>query len=134
MQSDGVVRRFMHHVDAQYAAAQKVSANSKAEIAEYKKGQQIEAISGPFAEMLITFNRVVKQQHDAYPRIEGMVSMLGGQVPVLFDPLDVRQLDIGLVHNLNIWYAYGNSHQHSLRVGMSRGRKRLQAGPVRKQF
>lgn len=81
---------FKSLIDAEYEAAQRVDANSKAAIAEYTKGDLIEATRGPFADMQVWFNRVVQQGHDQWPRIEGMVEMMGGRVPVLFDPLDVR--------------------------------------------
>mgnify|MGYP000409791559 CR=1 FL=1 len=80
---------FKSLIEAQYEAAERIDANSKAAIAEYTKGELITA-TGPFADMEIWFNRIVQQGHDAWPRIEGLVQMMGGKVPVQFDPLDVR--------------------------------------------
>jgi len=86
----GGLDRFKTLVDANYSAAQRVDANSKAAIAEYTKGQHIRATSGPFADMDIWFNRIVQRTGDKWPVVEGMVQMMGGKVPVQFDPLDVR--------------------------------------------
>ena len=51
---------FKSAVGSRYMAAQRVEANSQAAIAEYTKGQQIEAISGPFAQFPMWFERIVK--------------------------------------------------------------------------
>tara|TARA_R110002051_G_scaffold325869_1_gene432653 strand:+ start:7458 stop:8048 length:591 start_codon:yes stop_codon:yes gene_type:complete len=81
---------FKSAVGSRYMAAQRVEANSQAAIAEYTKGQQIEAISGPFAQFPMWFERIVKRDHDKWPRIEGKVDMMGAMVTVHLDPLDVR--------------------------------------------
>lgn len=81
---------FKSIIEENYAAAQKVDANSKAAIAEYAEGQRIFATSGPFKEMEIWFKRIVQTAHDDWPMIEGLVDGFGGKVPVRFDPLDVR--------------------------------------------
>lgn len=82
---------FRSVIEANYEAAQRIDANSKAAIAEYTKGQKIEATSGPFKDMEVWFNRIVQGSNDQWPRVEGMVEMMGGKVPVQFDPLDVRK-------------------------------------------
>jgi hypothetical protein len=86
------IKGFKDGVQAQYEAAERIDANSRAAVAEYTKGQRIEAINGHFMDLPIWFSRVVQGKHDAWPRVEGHVDMMGGRVPVQFDPLDVRAL------------------------------------------
>lgn len=81
---------FKGAIEDQYIAAQRVDANSKAAIAEYAKGQEIAATTGPFSDMTIWFNRIVQGDTDRWPKIEGLVDMMGGKVRVQFDPLDVK--------------------------------------------
>ncbi|AGG91235.1 MULTISPECIES: hypothetical protein [unclassified Sulfitobacter] len=81
------LNRFMEGVDAEFEAAERVDANSRAEVTEYKKGQALRVISGPFADMLGKFDKLVKAPHDQWQRVS--IEMESGH-HVQFDPLDVR--------------------------------------------
>jgi transcription antitermination factor NusG len=86
---DGKVglQQFRADVEAAFSAAERVDANSRAEVTEYKRGQSLRVVSGPFADMLVTFEKLVKAPHDKWQRIAGTTA---GGMPVQFDPLDVR--------------------------------------------
>lgn len=84
------LRTWQEDVDGLYEAAMKVDANSKAAIAEYRKGQAIKAISGPFEHFPIWFEKVAKAAHDLWPMVEAEVEILGARRKVRLDPLDVR--------------------------------------------
>ncbi|WP_243262857.1 hypothetical protein [Sulfitobacter dubius] len=78
---------FMGAVDAAFEAAERVDANSRAEVTEYKKGQELRVISGPFVDMLVKFDRLVRAPHD---RWQSLAVELPGGIKAQFDPLDVR--------------------------------------------
>jgi hypothetical protein len=78
---------FRADVEADFRAAERVDANSRAEVTEYKRGQSLRVVSGPFADMLVTFEKLVQAPHDKWQRIAGTTA---GGMPVQFDPLDVR--------------------------------------------
>ena len=86
---DGVMglHQFKDAVEADFRAAERIDANSRAEVTAYKRGQPLRVINGPFADMLVTFDKLVKAPHDKWQRIAGTTE---GGMPVQFDPLDVR--------------------------------------------
>jgi transcription antitermination factor NusG len=86
---DGVMglHQFKADVEAAFSAAERVDANSRASVTSYKRGQPLRVVSGPFADMLVTFEKLVKAPHDKWQRIAGTTA---GGMPVQFDPLDVR--------------------------------------------
>jgi transcription antitermination factor NusG len=86
---DGVMglHQFKADVEAAFSAAERVDANSRESVTAYKKGQPLRVVSGPFADMLVTFEKLVKAPHDKWKRIAGTTA---GGMPVQFDPLDVR--------------------------------------------
>lgn len=81
------LNRFMDGVDAAFEKAERVDANSRAEVTEYKKGQELRVISGPFMDMLVKFDRLVKAPHD---RWQSLAVELPSGIKAQFDPLDVR--------------------------------------------
>ena len=83
------VKQFQRLVEASYEAAQRVDANSRASVAEYKRGASLRVVSGPFRDMLATFERMVNSPDAAWDRVEATIDGIGGKVR--FDPLDVRE-------------------------------------------
>jgi len=81
------LQRFMDAVEADFSAAERVDANSRAEVTEFKKGQELRVISGPFSDMLVKFEKLVKAPHDRWPSLA--VELPGG-MKAKFDPLDVK--------------------------------------------
>ena len=81
--------RFKSAVEASFSAAQRVDANSRASVSEYKRGASLSVVAGPFADMLVRFERLVKSPDVDWPRVEVTVEGMGGKVQL--DPLDVRR-------------------------------------------
>jgi transcription antitermination factor NusG len=84
------VARFKSAVEAAFIAAQRVDANSRASVAEYKHGASLNVVSGPFSDMLVRFERLVKSPDVDWPRVEVTIEGLGGKGRL--DPLDVRKV------------------------------------------
>jgi transcriptional antiterminator NusG len=82
---------FRRDVDAAYAYAMRCVENAtRAELAEYRRGQAIRPISGPFADTLLRFRRLVEGAADLHPMIEAEAELFGQVVRVKVDPLDVK--------------------------------------------
>ena len=79
---------FISDIEADFSAAERVDANSRASVTEYKQGQQLRVISGPFADMLVTFDKLVKAPHDQWQSLS--VELPSG-MKAKFDPLDIRR-------------------------------------------
>lgn len=79
---------FMADAEADFSAAERVDANSRASVTEYKQGQALRVISGPFVDMLVTFEKLVKAPHGKWQALS--VEMPNG-IEAQFDPLDVRR-------------------------------------------
>lgn len=71
-------------------AMRTIESATKAELAEYRRGQAIKPISGSFADTLLRFRRIVESAHDLHPMIEAEMDLMGRVVRVKVDPLDVR--------------------------------------------
>ena len=84
------LRDWQEGVNEAHQQALRVDANSKAAIAQYKHGQALRALSGPLEHFPMWFERVVKEAHDDWPKIEVEVDVMGARRKVRFDPLDVR--------------------------------------------
>ena len=86
---DGVMglHQFKADVEAAFSAAERVDANSRAEVTEYKRGQALRVVSGPFADMLVTFEKLVKAPDVGWSKVQ--VEMGNGHT-VTLDPLDLR--------------------------------------------
>jgi transcriptional antiterminator NusG len=82
---------FRTDIDRSYRAAMLAVENStRAELAEYRRGQIIRPISGPFADTLLRFRRIVESAADLHPMIEAETELFGQVVRVKVDPLDVK--------------------------------------------
>jgi len=79
--------RFRHAVDAEYAEADRARRNSEVPSSEFRVGELLEIIGGPFSERIATFRQVVERAHELHPRLRLDVD----GVPVEIDPLDVRR-------------------------------------------
>lgn len=86
---DGTVglQQFRAAVDADFSAAERVDANSRASVTEYKRGQSLRVTAGPFADMLVTFDKLVKAPDVGWSKVQ---VQMGSGHRVTLDPLDVR--------------------------------------------
>jgi len=82
-------RRFQRSVDTHYEAAMRDVENATEPRPEFTQGQAIKAISGPLAETLATFERIVRAG-DRW-QYEATTEMMGRKVKVRIDPADVRK-------------------------------------------
>jgi len=82
-------RRFQRSVDSHYAAALRDVENATEPRPEFTQGQVIKAITGPLAETMATFERIVKAG-DRW-QYEATTELMGRTVRVRFDPADVRK-------------------------------------------
>lgn len=79
--------QFKAAVEADFEAAQRVDANSRASVTEYKRGQSLRVVRGPFADMLVTFDKMVKAPGSQWQTLS--VELESG-IKAQFDPLDLR--------------------------------------------
>lgn len=79
--------QFKADVDRAYERADKARRNSEVPRAEFKPGETVTIIGGPFADKIATFRRVVERAFDLHPRLR--LDMDG--LPLEVDPLDVRR-------------------------------------------
>lgn len=84
------VEAFREAVEAEQAEARHALANQKA-VAEFKPGQAIEVLSGPFSGMVAEFCRVVQAAHDLHPHYEAETEIFGQVSTIRLDPLDVKE-------------------------------------------
>lgn len=78
---------FIDAVEADFRAAERVDANSRASVTDFKKGQKLRVISGPFADMLVRFEKLVQAPYDRWQRVAAETE---DGWKLQFDPLDVR--------------------------------------------
>lgn len=81
------LRSFRGAVDREYATQDQMRQNAQAPKSAFKAGEQLKIISGPFAEKLATFRKVVERSGMIFPRMEIDVEGIRLQV----DPLDVKR-------------------------------------------
>lgn len=81
--------RFRDEVDLEYAAAQRIGRNQDA-ISEYKTGQALRVLDGQFSDKMLTFRSMVDRAHDMHPKVIADMEMMGQNVTVELDPLNVR--------------------------------------------
>lgn len=82
---------FIRRAEGEAAEAQRIiDSRDRAAMCQFRAGDAIEALSGPFAERTIKFRRMVQATHDPHPYIEGECELFGQMVKVKLDPLDVR--------------------------------------------
>jgi len=81
--------QFRDMVEDEYADAKRISQNQAA-ICEYKAGQAIQALDGRFSDKMLTFRSMVERAHDMYPKVVAGMEMMGRELTVELDPLNVR--------------------------------------------
>lgn len=84
-----VFEDFANMLDRRAADARRIEGN-RAAIAEYKKGDNLELLRGPFEGMLATFKSIVQMPHDKYPTIIADLEIFGRTTQIKVDPLDAR--------------------------------------------
>lgn len=80
---------FRQMVEAEYENAQRIARNQDT-ICEYKRGQAIRAIDGPFRDTLLKFVNLVHRSHDPYAKIIAEADLFGRSTMVELDPISVR--------------------------------------------
>ena len=82
---------FIDRASAEEAEAQRIiDRNDRVAVSEFKAGEAIEILSGPFYDRACKFVRMVHSAHSDYPMIEADMDLFGREVKVQIDPLDVR--------------------------------------------
>ena len=85
------VRPFLSKVREENAVAQHIiEANDKAAMCQFKAGDALEILEGPFKDRIVRFERMVQAAHDLHPMIEASVEVLGREAKMRFDPLKAR--------------------------------------------
>ncbi len=88
--SERLVRAFIDRVQADYTA-RRAQIEAGERVAEYEPGDLLRITTGPFAEQLVRFRRMVERADQMFPRISAEIDALGGAVPLELDPLHVRR-------------------------------------------
>ena len=83
------VKTFRRLVDEENAAIRRAQENQEA-LEEFKPGEALKVIAGPFSEMIAEFCRVVQASHDLHPHYEAELEFMGQKTRVRLDPLDVK--------------------------------------------
>ena len=85
------VLRFLERVEQENADARRfIEAKDKAAMCQFTAGEALEILTGPFMERLVKFERMYQGANDLHPMIEASMQMMGQEVKVSLDPLDVR--------------------------------------------
>ena len=82
------VSEFMASALAEYEHADRTRENLDA-IAEYEPGQALRLLNGRYADMALTFRKMVERSHDPFPKVVMAAEMFGREVLVEADPLEV---------------------------------------------
>lgn len=93
--SDAAARRylepFMDRVDVDFAERQaRFDAGEKLE--QYAPGDLLRVLAGPLAEQIVRFEGIVQGASDVEDRLRARMQLLGGNVPVMLDPLHVMKV------------------------------------------
>lgn len=75
---------------AQAHDAMQARVNAGEALEQYNRGQKLQIKSGPFAEQVAEFVRVVERAHDLHPLIQAEMEVFGSYRTVELDPLDVK--------------------------------------------
>lgn len=82
---------FKEQVDAAHAEGQRIAKNNDiAEMAQYRAGQRLVDLTGTFADVCLTFRRMVERAHETYPKVEADMEMFGRMTRVYLDPISVK--------------------------------------------
>jgi len=79
--------RFQGAVQAEYEEQDRLRRNREMPRAEFKPGQTLEIIGGPFSEKVATFRQVIERSGQMHPKLEADVEGM----KLHLDPLDVRR-------------------------------------------
>jgi transcriptional antiterminator NusG len=82
--------RFFASLEEKRVEAERIKSRADL-VAEFDPGEPLNIISGPFAELLADFRRMVKTAHDRFPMIEAQMEIMGQKTTVKIDPLDVAK-------------------------------------------
>lgn len=80
---------FRRAVDAEYSDAEKRKVNSEYQC-QYKPGQALEILQGPFEGFAAEFQGVIRRAHDDYSKLRVEVSIFGRPTSLDLDPDKVR--------------------------------------------
>lgn len=85
------VKRFIGRAAAEQAEAERIVARQdKAAMREFKAGDALSIISGPFADQVVSFKRMVTNA-EGWDEVEVEAELFGQTVRMTADPLDVRR-------------------------------------------
>lgn len=85
------VQPFLSKVEGENAEAERIIASrDRAAMCQFKPGDALDILAGPFAERLVKFTRMIEAAHDSFPMIEAQMEIFGRLTKVQVDPLDVR--------------------------------------------
>ena len=88
------VQAFIDRVEADYTARMaQIEAGQR--VSEYRPGDLLTLMTGPFAGQVATFRRMVETAGDMFPKIEAEMSftLIGQIVTATVDPINARRLD-----------------------------------------
>ena len=85
------VLRFIDRAVSENAEAERIVARrDRPAMCQFKSGEALEVLAGPFLERVLHFRRMTQASHDVYPMIEAEIEVFGQAVRVKMDPLDVK--------------------------------------------
>lgn len=85
------VRAFLRRVAVEREKVQRQIANGEV-ATTFDPGDVLEILSGPFKEQLAKFQGVIQRAYDSHPKLKLSMDLMGQQVPVEVDPLDVKKV------------------------------------------
>lgn len=83
------LRDFKAAVEAEYADAERLKANSEYQC-QYRPGQALEMLAGPFEGLTGEFKKVIRRAHDDYSRLQVEIEVFGRRTAMEVDPDKVR--------------------------------------------
>jgi hypothetical protein len=91
---EDALTEFRAGVDGAHAEGQRIAKNNDiAEMAQYRAGQRLVDLTGTFADVCLTFRRMVERAHEAFPKVEADMEMFGRMTRVYLDPISVRAVE-----------------------------------------
>lgn len=82
------IHDFVQAARAEYRDRQRVKDNQQA-LCEYTPGEAVRLLDGKFSDRALTFRAMVERPHDTFPKVQMETEMMGRQVLVEADPLNV---------------------------------------------
>jgi transcriptional antiterminator NusG len=84
------LRPFIQRVEADNAEALRlIEAGDRRAMCQFQPGDALRVLSGPFADLMLTFKRMSQRAGDPWPMGEGEVSIFGRETPLRLDLADV---------------------------------------------